>query len=277
MSSHLEDVVRRALAEDLGSAGDITTMATVGEAKMARARLVSRAEGTLAGLETVKWVFAFLDDKIECRLIVADGDRVGSGAVLAEISGPARGILTGERTALNLLGHLSGIATATADLVGRVEGTGARILDTRKTTPNLRALEKHAVRMGGGVNHRFGLFDAVLVKDNHIAASGGLTAALRGVRDRVGHTVRVEVEVDTLDQLDELLTLDADAVLLDNMDPDTLSRAIKLIDGRLITEASGNITADTVRQISETGVDYISSGWITHSAPALDVTLEIED
>ncbi|MPZ52162.1 MAG: carboxylating nicotinate-nucleotide diphosphorylase [Acidimicrobiia bacterium] len=277
MSSHLEDVVRRALAEDLGSAGDITTMATVGEDKMARARLVSRAEGTLAGLETVKWVFALLDDEIECGLIVADGDRVGSGAVLAEISGPARGILTGERTALNLLGHLSGIATATADLVGRVEGTGARILDTRKTTPNLRALEKHAVRMGGGVNHRFGLFDAVLVKDNHIAASGGLTAALRGVRDRVGHTVRVEVEVDTLDQLDELLTLDADAVLLDNMDPDTLSRAIKLIDGRLITEASGNITADTVRQISETGVDYISSGWITHSAPALDVTLEIED
>jgi nicotinate-nucleotide pyrophosphorylase (carboxylating) len=198
-----------------------------------------------------------------------------AGTVLAEVTGPARGVLTAERTALNLLGHLSGIATATAGLVAAVAGTGARIADTRKTTPGLRALEKYAVRMGGGVNHRFGLHDAVLVKDNHLAAAGGIRPALAAVRDRAGHLVKIEVEVTSLDQLAELLEVGADVVLLDNMDRATMRRAVEMVDGRMVIEASGGITLDSVRAVAETGVDLISVGWITHSAPRLDVALDV--
>jgi nicotinate-nucleotide pyrophosphorylase (carboxylating) len=206
---------------------------------------------------------------------VADGGDVRPGETIATLSGSARALLTAERTALNVMGRLSGIATATRALVREVDGTKARIVCTRKTTPGLRVLEKHAVKLGGGFNHRFGLDDAVLIKDNHIAVAGGVRAAVERVRAAIGHMVKVEVEVDTLDQLDELLGLPVDVVLLDNMDPDTLRRAVRMIDGRLLAEASGNVTLATVRAIAETGVDMISCGWLTHSAPNLDLGLDM--
>ena len=205
----------------------------------------------------------------------ADGDDVPPGGTIATLTGKARALLTAERTALNLMGRLSGIATATRALVREVEGTRARIVCTRKTTPGLRVLEKHAVKLGGGFNHRFGLDDAVLIKDNHIAVAGGVRPAVERVRAAIGHMVKVEVEVDTLDQLDELLGLPVDVVLLDNMDPDRLRRAVRMVDGRLLTEASGNVTLATVRAIAETGVDMISCGWLTHSAPNLDLGLDM--
>jgi nicotinate-nucleotide pyrophosphorylase (carboxylating) len=271
----VDDLLRRALAEDLGTAGDLTAEATLGPELTCRAEVVARRAGTVAGLEFALRTFPLVDPAIATRALVADGAAVEAGTVLAEVTGPARGVLTAERTALNLLGHLSGIATATAELVAAVEGTGARIADTRKTTPGLRALEKYAVRMGGGVNHRFGLHDAVLVKDNHLAAAGGIRPALAAVRDRVGHLVKIEVEVTSLDQLAELLEVGADVVLLDNMDPATMRRAVEMVDGRMTTEASGGITLESVRAVAETGVDLISVGWITHSAPRLDVALDV--
>jgi nicotinate-nucleotide pyrophosphorylase (carboxylating) len=204
-----------------------------------------------------------------------DGDRVGAGALLARLAGSARGLLTGERVALNLLGRLSGIATATRELVDAVAGTGSRIVCTRKTTPGLRALEKYAVRCGGGVNHRFGLDDAVLVKDNHLAVAGSVAEAIRRARGAVGHLVAIEVEVDTMEQLAAALEHGADAVLLDNMSPAELRRAVEMVGGRIPTEASGGITLRTARAIAETGVDLLSVGWLTHSAPALDVALDV--
>lgn len=268
-------VVRRALREDLADVGDITTDAVLDTGTQVDARIVAWGEGTVAGVGVAEAVFHTLDPTVQYTEVVSDGHQVEAGTVIAGLRGPGRAILTGERTALNFLSHLSGIATATADLVHRVEGTRARIVDTRKTTPGLRALEKYAVRMGGGANHRFGLHDAVLVKDNHIAAAGGIGAAVERVRSRVGHMVKIEVEVDTLDQLKELVPMGVDAVLLDNMDPDTLRQAVRRVDGQLVTEASGNITAATVRQVAETGVDYISVGWVTHSSSSLDVSLAV--
>lgn len=271
----VESVVRAALLEDLGLAGDLTTDAIVPEDCRASARIVARKAGRIAGVDAARCAFRLLDPGIRFAAEVADGGAVAAGGVVATIEGTARALLTGERTALNLMGRLSGIASATADLVRLIEGTQARIVCTRKTTPGLRALEKHAVRMGGGANHRFALDDAVLVKDNHIAIAGGIRAAVERVRAHVGHMVKIEVEVDTLDQLEELLADPVDAVLLDNMPPETLKRAVGMVAGRMLTEASGNINATTVRAVAEAGVDMISVGWLTHSVPNFDVGLDM--
>jgi nicotinate-nucleotide pyrophosphorylase (carboxylating) len=228
----------------------------------------------IAGLDLAAASFKALDPDAQFVADVADGAHVAAGSRIARVQGKARALLTAERTALNFLGHLSGIATLTASYVAAIEGTRARIACTRKTTPGLRAFEKYAVRAGGGINHRFGLYDAVLVKDNHIAAAGSLSQALAKLRARTGHLVKVEVEVDTLDQLDEALHFPIDAVLLDNMDAATLKKAVALVDGRVLTEASGGVSLETVRKIAETGVDLISVGALTHSAPRLDLALE---
>lgn len=270
-----EPIVRAALAEDLGRAGDITTDSIVPADAMATARVAARRDGRVAGLEVALSAFRILDPAAELRVEHDDGDDVPPGATIATVTARARALLTAERTALNLLGRLSGIATATRALVREVERTRARIVCTRKTTPGLRVLEKQAVRLGGGFNHRFGLDDAVLVKDNHIAVAGGIRPAVERVRAAIGHMVKVEVEVDTLAQLEELLTLPVDVVLLDNMDPQTLRRAVAMVDGRMVTEASGNVTLSTVRAIAEAGVDMISVGWLTHSAPNFDVGLDM--
>ncbi|PWC75066.1 carboxylating nicotinate-nucleotide diphosphorylase [Azospirillum sp. TSH64] len=271
----VEPIVRAALAEDLGRAGDITTDSIIPADAVATARIAARKDGRVAGLEAALIAFRLLDPGMSVTVERADGDDVLSGGTIATLTGKARALLTAERTALNLMGRLSGIATATRALVREVEGTKTRIVCTRKTTPGLRVLEKHAVKLGGGFNHRFGLDDAVLIKDNHIAVAGGVRPAVERVRAAIGHMVKVEVEVDTLDQLDELLGLPVDVVLLDNMDPDTLRRAVRMVDGRLLTEASGNVTLATVRAIAETGVDMISCGWLTHSAPNLDLGLDM--
>jgi nicotinate-nucleotide pyrophosphorylase (carboxylating) len=270
-----EEAVRRALAEDLGRAGDLTTDAIVPANRLAEARLVARAAGRIAGVEPALAAFRLLDPSVEAGVALADGSAAAAGATIATVRGPARAILAAERTALNFLGHLSGIATATRDLVAAVAGHRARIVCTRKTTPGLRALEKHAVRAGGGANHRFGLDDAVLIKDNHVALAGGVVPAVERARAASGHLVKIEVEVDTLDQLDEALAAGADAVLLDNMPLDVLRQAVERARGRAITEASGGITAGTAAAVAATGVDLISAGWLTHSAPALDVSLEV--
>lgn len=271
----VEPIVRAALAEDLGRAGDITTDSIIPADAVATARIAARKDGRVAGLEAALIAFRLLDPAVSVTVERADGDDVPPGGTIATLTGKARALLTAERTALNLMGRLSGIATATRALVREVEGTNARIVCTRKTTPGLRVLEKHAVKLGGGFNHRFGLDDAVLIKDNHIAVAGGVRPAVERVRAAIGHMVKVEVEVDTLDQLDELLGLPVNVVLLDNMDPDTLRRAVRMVDGRLLTEASGNVTLATVRAIAETGVDMISCGWLTHSAPNLDLGLDM--
>jgi nicotinate-nucleotide pyrophosphorylase (carboxylating) len=270
----VEPIVRAALEEDLGRAGDITSTLTIADGAQAAARLVARRPGHIAGLNCAGTAFRLVDPSLRFTPAIADGDAVTAGALLATVEGPARGLLTGERVALNFLGHLSGVATATAALVKAVEGTGARIVCTRKTIPGLRTLQKYAVRCGGGFNHRFGLDDAVLVKDNHIAAAGGIAPALSRLRAGLGHMVRIEIEVDTLEQLEEALTHKVDVVLLDNMAPETLRQAVALTEGRAVLEASGNVTLDSVRAIAETGVDYISAGAITHSAPNLDIGLD---
>ncbi len=271
----IEPIVRAALAEDLVRDGAATTDSIIPADAVATARIAARKDGRVAGLEAALIAFRLLDPGISVTVERADGDDVAPGGTIASLTGKARALLTAERTALNLMGRLSGIATATRALVREVEGTNARIVCTRKTTPGLRVLEKHAVKLGGGFNHRFGLDDAVLIKDNHIAVAGGVRPAVERVRAAIGHMVKVEVEVDTLDQLDELLGLPVDVVLLDNMDPDTLRRAVRMVDGRLLTEASGNVTLATVRAIAETGVDMISCGWLTHSAPNLDLGLDM--
>ncbi len=271
----VEAAVRAALAEDLGRAGDITSAATIPAEAAAAAYLVTRGAGVLAGLAVAAAAFRAVDPEIRFDAKADDGHAMEEGFVVAEIDGPARAILSAERVALNFLCHLSGIATATAALVGRVKHTRARICDTRKTTPGLRAFEKYAVRCGGGSNHRFGLDDAILIKDNHIAVAGGVIPAIRAARAAAGHLVKVEIEIDTLDQLVEAMVEVPDAVLLDNMAPAEMLEAVKLVAGRAITEASGNVTLETVAAVAETGVDMISSGWITHSAPILDLALDV--
>ena len=270
----VERAVAAALEEDLGQAGDITTDPIIPAHATAEAEIVARKEGVIAGLDLAAASFKALDPDSKFVADVADGARVAAGARLARIQGKARALLSAERVALNFLGHLSGIATLTAAYVAAIEGTKARIACTRKTTPGLRAFEKYAVRACGGFNHRFGLYDAVLIKDNHIAAAGGLAQALAKLRARTGHLVKVEVEVDTLDQLDEALHFPIDAVLLDNMDAATLKKAVALVNGRVLTEASGGVSLETVRKIAETGVDLISVGALTHSAGRLDLALE---
>jgi len=270
----VEKAVAESLAEDLGLGGDVTTEATIPAGTRASAVIAARKPGTIAGIQLAKAAFKTLDPFVEFETIVGDGGKVEVGAIIARVSGDARALLTAERTALNFLGHMSGIATLTARYVEAVAGTGARIIDTRKTTPGLRALEKFAVRCGGGVNHRFGLFDAVLIKDNHIEAAGGIGPALERARRHSGHMVKIEIEVTSLDELDDALKLAPDVVLLDNMPPDLLKAAVAEVAGRVITEASGGVTLETVRAIAETGVDLISVGALTHSAPVLDVGLD---
>ncbi|MGJ4928001.1 carboxylating nicotinate-nucleotide diphosphorylase [Bradyrhizobium sp. HKCCYLS2038] len=269
-----EPLVRTALLEDLGHAGDITTDAIVPRERRASLQLRARQHGVIAGLDVARCAFQMVSPEVRMETIRGDGSVVAPGDVIATISGPARALLTGERVALNFLCHLSGVATATAQLVVAVKGTRAQIVCTRKTTPGLRALEKYAVRAGGGGNHRFGLDDAVLIKDNHIAIAGGITAAITRAKAHAGHLVKIEVEVDTLAQLEEALALGVDAVLLDNMTPAELERAVAMTRGRAITEASGRITVETAPAIAATGVDLISVGWITHSSAALDIGLD---
>lgn len=266
-----------ALAEDLGEAGDVTSAATVSAGAVAEATVVARDAGTIAGLDVAAQVFAIVDDELKWSPEHRDGEAVAAGTVVATASGRTRSLLTAERTALNFLGHLSGIATETRRYVDAVAGTGARIVDTRKTTPGLRSLEKMAVRSGGAGNHRFGLYDAVLIKDNHIAAAGSAGDAVRAARAATGHTMTIEVEVETLDQLRDALAAGPDVVMLDNMDLATMRRAVSLVDGSAVVEASGGIGIDQVRSVALTGVDVISIGRITHSAPALDVALELRD
>lgn len=267
-------VVADALAEDLGLAGDITTDATVAADAEAQAVIATRRPGVLAGLELAEAAFAALDPTVIFTPVKADGDRLQAGDVVARISGNARAILSAERVALNYIGRLSGIATLTRRYVDAIAGTGAAIVDTRKTTPGLRALEKYAVRCGGGRNHRTGLFDAILIKDNHIVAAGGIEAAITRARDHAGHMVKIEIEVDTLDQLERVLDHKVDAVLLDNMPPALLRQAVARVAGRALTEASGGVDLETVRAIAEAGVDLISVGALTHSAPVLDLGLD---
>ncbi len=272
----LEPLVRAALVEDLGRAADVTTEAVVAEGQVGRAALVARQAGVVAGLDLARLAFRALDTVTRFDVARPDGSEVKPAEVIATVEGSARGLLTAERTALNFLCHLSGIATATHILVKAARPHKARICCTRKTTPGLRAVEKYAVRAGGGVNHRFGLDDAVLIKDNHIAMAGGVRIAVERARAAVGHLVKIELEVDTLDQLREALELPIDAVLLDNMEPKTLAEAVKLVGGRFITEASGGITPATVPSIAATGVDIVSAGYLTHSAPALDIGLDFQ-
>jgi nicotinate-nucleotide pyrophosphorylase (carboxylating) len=270
----VEPIVRRALEEDLGRAGDLTSDLIIPADQSRTARLVARAPGTLAGLSCVECAFQLIDAGVQLNTRAEDGCRVQPGKIIADIVGRTRAILSAERVALNFLGHLSGIATATRQLVDAVAGAKARIVCTRKTTPGLRILEKYAVRCGGGFNHRFGLDDAVLIKDNHIAAAGGIQAAIERVRRGLGHMVEIEVEVDTLDQFEEALSQGVQTILLDNMTPAELETAVRRAAGRAVLEASGGITTETVRAIAETGVDYISSGAITHSARNLDVAID---
>jgi nicotinate-nucleotide pyrophosphorylase (carboxylating) len=272
----IEPLVRMALLEDLGRAGDLTTDVIVPADHRTTTLLVARQTGVVAGLDLARLAFQLIDPAIEIRLERNDGAAVAPGDVIATIAGPARGILTAERVALNFLCRLSGIATATASVVAVVRDTRAKIVCTRKTTPGLRAIEKYAVRIGGGSNHRFGLDDAVLIKDNHIAIAGGVTEALRRARSGVGHLVKIEVEVDTLDQLREALGYGVDAVLLDNMDSSTLAEAVAMVAGQAVTEASGRITPATAPQIAATGVDLISIGWLTHSVSILDIGLDFK-
>lgn len=275
----LEPIVRQALAEDLGAAGDLTTNAIVPADHRSSFDVVARQPGVISGIDVATLAWRLLDPEVQVNVRLGEGASVTPGDVVATVLGPTRALLTGERVALNLLCHLSGVASATAGLVAAVAHTPARITCTRKTTAGLRALEKAAVRAGGGVNHRFGLHDAVLIKDNHIAIAGSLPEAIRRARAGAGHLVAIEFEVDTLDQLDEVLA-DPDlvascrAVLLDNMEPETLRQAVGLVGRRLVTEASGRITAQTAPALAEAGVDLISAGWITHSAPVLDLGLD---
>lgn len=270
----LEPLVRAALLEDLGRAGDITTDAVIPQGMSMQGVIAARQPGVIAGAQLAALAFSLMDDGVRALVEKGDGTAVQPGDVVMRLEGPARAILSAERVALNFLGHLSGVASATAILVAAARPHPARIVCTRKTTPGLRAVQKHAVRAGGGANHRFGLDDAVLIKDNHIAVAGGVRQAIQAARAAVGHLVKIEVEVDTLAQLHEALEARVDAVLLDNMGPAQLAEAVKIVNGRAITEASGRITAATVNAVAASGVDLISAGWITHSAAVLDLGLD---
>lgn len=279
----VEEIVRRTLAEDVGT-GDITTALTIPADSTSRARVVMQEDGIIAGLEVAALVFGFaansysaFGQELEFTLAVEEASRVQKGDTVAEIAGMTAAILTGERTALNILQRMSGIATRTARLAELIGHTGAALVDTRKTTPGLRVLEKYAVRAGGGRNHRMGLYDAVLIKDNHVAAVGGIVAAVEKARAGAPHTVKIEVECDTIEQVEQALSAGADMILLDNMSPDTLGKAVEICEGRALTEASGGITEESIAAVAETGVNLISVGALTHSVRSLDISLEILD
>ncbi|MGQ9631897.1 MAG: carboxylating nicotinate-nucleotide diphosphorylase [bacterium] len=268
-------VIDDALREDIHT-GDVTTEAIVDRGVRAFAEIVAKESGVIAGLGVAEAVFRRVDGEVDFTGMVQDSEAVGAGTVVAKIRGRARGILTAERVALNFLQRMSGIATKTAEIARLIEGTKVKILDTRKTTPGLRALEKYAVRAGGGFNHRMGLYDMILVKDNHIALAGGISRALESIRRRTPHTLKIEVETKTLDEVAEALRCGADIIMLDNMDLETMRRAVKLVDGRALLEASGGVNEGNVRAVAETGVDYISIGALTHSAKAMDLSLEVK-
>jgi nicotinate-nucleotide pyrophosphorylase (carboxylating) len=272
----VQDIVSRALAEDVGT-GDVTTLAIVDAQEQCRAEIVAQADGVIAGLPVARLAFHAVDPQVAFDAIVSDGARVSEGMTIAHLAGPTQAILTAERTALNFLQRLSGIATTTAEYVEAVHGTAARVLDTRKTAPGLRLLDKYAVRVGGGYNHRIGLFDGVLVKDNHLRAAGGVGEAVRRARACAHHLLKVEVEVQTLDEVEEAIEAGADVILLDNMDASEVQEAVALIEGRSLTEVSGGVTLDGIRELAETGVDLISVGALTHSVTALDISLEVAD
>ncbi|MGQ2952015.1 MAG: carboxylating nicotinate-nucleotide diphosphorylase [Agrobacterium sp.] len=272
----IEPLVRNALMEDLGLAGDITSAAVIPADHRSVVVMAAREPGVIAGLDAAELAFQLVDPAIIMTRHVEDGATVVPGDIIATIEGPSRGLLTAERTALNFLGHLSGIASVTAKIAAAISGTKASVACTRKTTPGLRALEKYAVRAGGGMNHRFALYDAVLIKDNHIAVAGGVRAAIRSAKQGVGHLVKIEVEVDTLAQLREVMDEGVDVVLLDNMTPEQLREAVAIVAGRAITEASGRINPQTAATIAASGIDLISVGWLTHSAPVLDIGLDFQ-
>lgn len=268
----VDPLIRSALAEDIG-AGDVTTAAVLTGAEAGTARAVAKADMVLAGIDVFRRTFLFLDPDIRFSMYLEDGREIKRGEILAEMSGRLASILIAERTSLNFLQRMSGIATTTRRYVQAVAGTRARILDTRKTAPGLRVLDKYAVRIGGGGNHRFALYDGVLIKDNHITAAGGVTPAIQRARRNISHTLKIEVEVKNIGEVREALSSGADAVMLDNMTPEAVSEAVRLIGGRVPVEASGNVTLANVRQIAETGVDFISVGALTHSVTAADISL----
>lgn len=272
---NLNDLIARSLKEDVGT-GDITTLSTIPAEKTITGRFIAKETGVLCGMDVAKAVFAFIDPAIVLNNMKNDGDRIEKGEVIATVSGNARNILTGERLALNLMQHMSGIATRTREAVDKVAGTSARIADTRKTTPGLRVLEKFAVKCGGGSNHRFNLADGVLIKDNHIEAAGGITPAVKMARENIPHTLKIEVEVETFPQLEEALAAGADIIMLDNMSNEDMKKAVDIVAGRALTEASGNMGEKDLRAVAETGVDLISIGALTHSVKALDISLKFK-
>jgi len=271
----VDDIIKRALKEDMPM-GDITTDSTVGPDEISSARLVAKEDGVIAGLEIFKRVFSFLDPQIYTENYVVDGDRIKAGDIVMRLSGNSRAMLKAERTALNILQRMSGIATATRKFADILEGTSSKIVDTRKTCPGIRYLDKYAVRVGGGTNHRFCLSDGVLIKDNHIKAAGGITEAVKRARKAVPHTIRIEVETESIEQVKEALAAGADIIMLDNMSTEAMKEAVDFINGRALTEASGNITVERALEIARTGVDLISSGSLTHSVKALDISLRFE-
>lgn len=273
MDRSFDSIILNSLAED-APGGDMTTLCTVSESAAAHGYFIAKEAGIIAGTDIAKRVFDLVGDGVETVFFVKEGDKAEKGQRIGEISGPARTVLTGERTALNLMQRASGIATATAEALGRVSGTNAKICDTRKTMPGLRALDKYAVRIGGGTNHRFNLSDGILIKDNHIAAAGGITAAVSAARARAPHTLKIEVEVETFDQLREALDAKADIIMLDNMSVEDMRTAVGITAGRALLEASGNMGERDLRAVAETGVDLISVGALTHSVKALDISLK---
>ncbi len=273
MDRSFDSIILNSLAED-APGGDMTTLCTVSESAAAHGYFIAKEAGIIAGTDIAKRVFDLVGDGVETVFFVKEGDKAEKGQRIGEISGPARTVLTGERTALNLMQRASGIATATAEAVGRVSGTNAKICDTRKTMPGLRSLDKYAVRIGGGTNHRFNLSDGILIKDNHIAAAGGITAAVSAARARAPHTLKIEVEVETFDQLREALNAKADIIMLDNMSVEDMRTAVGITAGRALLEASGNMGERDLRAVAETGVDLISVGALTHSVKALDISLK---
>ena len=271
----MEEIIRLALAEDIGG-GDVTTLSTVPEENTSRGKFIAKEPLTVCGLPALIRVFALIDERIIVTTLKSDGDEVQKGDIIATIEGPARGTLTGERTALNLLQRLSGVATKTREAVRRVQGTNAAIVDTRKTTPGMRGLEKYAVRMGGGANHRSGLYDGVLIKDNHIRAAGGITQAIKSARMHAHHLLKIEVEVENFEQLEEALESRADTIMLDNMSLADMAEAVRRVNGRALTEASGNMGERDLSEVAKTGVDIISIGALTHSARAMDISLRFD-
>jgi len=275
MELYVKTIIEKALSEDIGP-GDVTSAATIPVGSTSTAEMLAKQDFVLAGLDVSLEVFHTLDAAVQFTRFAQDGDRIKSGKVIARMSGSTRVLLAGERVALNLLQHMSGIATLTSKYVEQIKGFKAQVLDTRKTLPGLRQLEKYAVRMGGGVNHRFGLYDGVLIKDNHIKAAGGITNAIESARKQARNLLKIEVETKSMDDVREALAAKADIIMLDNMSLDTMREAVKLINDRAPVEASGNVTLETIRAVAETGVDFISSGTLTHSAPAVDISMKIK-